>query len=322
MSRTIFIFLLKLAFSVGCLWLVSTQVDFKSFWHALGGMSSVEFAICILIYMSHIVPVAVRWQYFVTELGQNQTITLWSAIRQVAVSNFLNQAFLGTIAGDAARIGYLTSQHYGLIRATGGIILDRYIALLIMWLGAFLAVPFLFQMGLSDKASQALQVFLWMICGALMSLPLAGLFVHLPILRRRPSLYSKLQGLNSLSKTFWATLSQRRAWLPVYGTSVYVLLSTVAIIWFIAAELDMVLEIELALAITPIALLVAAVPISVAGWGPREASFLTLLAFSGNTTEAILAMSVIFGFSGLSAALIGGMIWFLPDKKQSLHQIK
>ncbi len=63
------------------------------------------------------------------------------------------------------------------------------------------------------------------------------------------------------------------------------------------------------IAITSMMTLVVALPISVAGWGVREVSLVTLLGLLGVDREAALALSVEMGLIGMLLSLPGGVIW-------------
>jgi uncharacterized membrane protein YbhN (UPF0104 family) len=55
--------------------------------------------------------------------------------------------------------------------------------------------------------------------------------------------------------------------------------------------------------------LIQLVPISLAGWGIREAGMVVILAGFGVPAEAALAISVLMGLLLLAIGLPGGLIW-------------
>jgi uncharacterized membrane protein YbhN (UPF0104 family) len=63
------------------------------------------------------------------------------------------------------------------------------------------------------------------------------------------------------------------------------------------------------IAVIPIVTIVSALPISLAGWGVREFSVVTLLGLLGIEREAALLLSVEFGLIGTLMSLPGGVIW-------------
>ena len=75
----------------------------------------------------------------------------------------------------------------------------------------------------------------------------------------------------------------------------------------IARSLGIVLQAPLLVCITGIILLVAMIPISLAGWGVREAAFIALLVPLGVPEENALVLGVFFGLANLTASLPGGV---------------
>src|SRR5262249_57857056 len=61
--------------------------------------------------------------------------------------------------------------------------------------------------------------------------------------------------------------------------------------------------------IVPPVMLIQLLPISLAGWGVREAVLVVALAPFGVPAEAGLAMSVLFGMCLIASGLPGGLIW-------------
>jgi hypothetical protein len=63
--------------------------------------------------------------------------------------------------------------------------------------------------------------------------------------------------------------------------------------------------------------LAAALPISIGGWGLREASFVSLLGVLGVDREAALLLSVEFGLLSMLVSLPGGLIWLTLRSDQN-----
>lgn len=59
--------------------------------------------------------------------------------------------------------------------------------------------------------------------------------------------------------------------------------------------------------LTALIVLISMIPISLAGWGVREAGFLAVLVPLGVSAEQALLLGVLFGLQGLLASLIGGV---------------
>lgn len=70
------------------------------------------------------------------------------------------------------------------------------------------------------------------------------------------------------------------------------------------------------IAFISIVTLIATLPISVAGWGVREASFVLILGFFGIDREAAVLLSVQFGLLNMLLSLPGGVVWLVMREHQ------
>ena len=64
-------------------------------------------------------------------------------------------------------------------------------------------------------------------------------------------------------------------------------------------------------AIAPASFLIAMAPITVGGWGLREAVFINSLSLAGVASSDALALSILFGLVWLFMSLMGGLIWIV-----------
>jgi len=69
--------------------------------------------------------------------------------------------------------------------------------------------------------------------------------------------------------------------------------------------------------LVPSALLIAMVPISLAGWGVREVVFIQAFSLAGVVPSQALALSLLYGLVGLITGLLGGGVWFIERRLQT-----
>jgi uncharacterized membrane protein YbhN (UPF0104 family) len=72
-----------------------------------------------------------------------------------------------------------------------------------------------------------------------------------------------------------------------------------------------------AFTLVPSALLLAMVPISLAGWGVREVVFIQALSLAGIAPANAVALSLLYGLIGLIMGLVGGGIWFAERRLEN-----
>jgi hypothetical protein len=66
---------------------------------------------------------------------------------------------------------------------------------------------------------------------------------------------------------------------------------------------------ELLLFMVPPVILIATVPVSIAGWGVREGSMIVAFAYAGLPQSDGLVVSVLIGITFFIIGAIGGLIW-------------
>ncbi len=117
-----------------------------------------------------------------------------------------------------------------------------------------------------------------------------------------------------------AILHGPRAWAGVVGSSVLVALghATVFVVAVRASGADLALATALPLAL--VVLLVAAVPASLAGWGPREGAAAWAFAFVGLGAAQGVTVSVMYGVMALAAVLPGALV-LLPVRRTSAAEV-
>src|SRR4051812_3848837 len=85
----------------------------------------------------------------------------------------------------------------------------------------------------------------------------------------------------------------------------------VVILAFLAAGLGLAIPVTTLFALTPAALLIAMVPISIGGFGARELTFVYFLGVAEISAEAALSLSIAFGLLRVLVGAIGGVTWSL-----------
>ena len=83
------------------------------------------------------------------------------------------------------------------------------------------------------------------------------------------------------------------------------------LVWVLGLGLALPVTLTDCLVLVPPVVLVATLPISIAGWGAREVAMITLFGLIGIPATQATALSVLFGLSTLLIALPGGLLWLL-----------
>ena len=56
-------------------------------------------------------------------------------------------------------------------------------------------------------------------------------------------------------------------------------------------------------------MLIATIPVSIAGWGVRESAMVLAFSYAGLAESDGLIVSILFGIVNLAAGAIGGIVW-------------
>jgi hypothetical protein len=83
------------------------------------------------------------------------------------------------------------------------------------------------------------------------------------------------------------------------------------IVYVLAVSLNINITILDCMVLVPPALLVMALPVSIAGWGAREFVMVTTFGFISIPSEQSLALSILFGLVILCSYIPAGVLWLL-----------
>ena len=304
-----FIFLIKLTITIICLTIISRSTNLDALVQKSSSLSLQAIIICIGIFLSHLPAAVIRWRYFTRQLGGQ--IDFWNAIRLVAIGTFLNQAFFGTIAGDAVRVVFLKKRSLSNLCSYGSVLLDRYTAIFTVWLFLMIGLIF-FDIQLDNKGVAWTGVWGVFLGGTLLlCLPISPLFSFITEIKSLFFLRNPFQFLLGLSRAFNSTFIRFTNALTVFLPSFYIVFTSSLVLWIVAGDLDAGLSLNECLFVTPLALLIAAIPITIGGWGLRELSLVSLLGLMSVDANTALLISITFGFLILISSLINGLFLLL-----------
>jgi hypothetical protein len=79
----------------------------------------------------------------------------------------------------------------------------------------------------------------------------------------------------------------------------------------IARSLDIEVDILTCVVLVPPVLLISTLPVSLAGWGVREAAMVVAMSYAHVGTADALLLSIAFGCIVMAMGLPGGILWLL-----------
>ena len=245
---------------------------------------------------------AARWQQIARACGAPMTSE--SALRLSLISAFFNQVLPSTVGGDAMRIWLFSREGAGWAKATHSVLLDRFIGLLALALLVIVCLPWTLEFIKNPVGRTALLVIgLGSISGALA-------FVALGYLRWRwLQAWTPSRHLTEMARTVRQFLFTARTGVPVMALSFAIHGLTAAVAWCAARAIDAPMTYVDALQLVPPVMLIATIPISVAGWGVREKSLVLAFAYAGLPETDGFLVSVLLGLAMVAIGIIGGIVW-------------
>lgn len=290
--------------SLAILLLLSRVLDAGSIAARLADLHGEWVAVALALSVVQVVLSAGRWQYTAARLGVELARAV--AVREYYLATFLNQVLPGGVMGDVSRAW----RHRGDAGLTGpaavhAVILERTSGQLVM-LGVAAVSLVVIGLGIGGRSAAALLGLLLLAGGATALIARAAL----PRLRALPVAGRLLTDARR-------ALFDTPAWIVQSTTSLLVVASYVAT-WVAATRavgIDTPTSTLLPL-VAPV-LVTMLIPVTVAGWGVREAGAAALWSSVGLTAADGVAVSVAYGLLVLVGSLPGALVLAFAFSRRS-----
>jgi uncharacterized protein (TIRG00374 family) len=316
MKSGILLVLIKVALPGLALWLVTRNVDWPNFVEIISRASLGIVAVAILLITIQNVLAALRW-WFVTRRLPSDQLSFGMALRYLYVSVFVNQALPSSVGGDAVRIWLAYNSGVPIGSSIKSVLLDRILTMSGLILLIVIALPVM------ERAIPAAPGrLLFVVTVALIA---AGVFA----LYAARFVAPYVERLGRLKRPVVFLLSVRRFLLspanvvPPTVSAMAGFTAMTLIVYAFARGLRIELPLLECFVLCPPIFLLAALPISIAGWGVRESAMVVALGYAGVAPEAALVLSVVLGMTVLVGSLPGllFMARLLPDRRARLADI-
>jgi glycosyltransferase 2 family protein len=280
------------------LWLVVRRVEWSTVLELAARMSIMVVAGALVLITAQNLLAAARW-WFVTLRLPGKALGFPIALRLLYVSVFVNQVLPSSIGGDAVRIWLAYRNGFPLASAAKSVLLDRILTMLGLVLLIVLALPFL-----SNAVPQAPGVQLFASSVALIALGILALAL-LRVLASHLERFARLRRLMSFLLDVREFLLSWRSVAPPTLSAMAGFSMMTLIVFVFARGLGVALSFTDCLVLCPPIFFLAALPVSIAGWGVRETAMIVALGYVGVPAEAALVLSVALGIIVLVGSLPG-----------------
>lgn len=291
----------KLAVTLAVLGVLGVKADWPALLARVAGADPAWLAAGFLAKLLAVVCAGERWRDALRATGERVSHGL--AMRLMFTGLFFGQVLPGALGGDVVR-GWLTYRGGASSAAVLlALVLDRLLALIGCVALLFLGLPHLVATAPPAVAWAGPAAVALLALGMVMGLqadriPLPGFLLRPPV-RAAQEQVARLRGA-LLSRAALAGLLHSAA---VHACTVFAVIAYAQALGIPVRVLDV-------LAVVPMTIFAAALPISLNGWGVREGAFVAGFALYGLGATDALALSLMIGLSVTLSSLPGGLLWF------------
>ena len=300
--------LVRLGVSAALLYLVLRSIDLTAFAQRVTSMNPAWLALALIVYAAQQMIGVWRWDRLLR--AQHVEVAKNKLAESIWVSMFFNNFLPSNIGGDVVRITDTAPAAGSKTLATTVVLVDRALGLtallVVAAVGAFVA----WLTGMYVPGSR----WLWLACGGLIA---SAIFVI-----AMPEFVSHLLApVRALNKP-WVTKRAQRLEEAVmrfgkapgvlagaFGAAIVVQITIVAFYLLTAKGLSVPLPLLLGAVLIPVSLAVQMAPISINGFGVREAVFAFFFRRFGLPAEAAVALSLVSTGMVMALSLVGGLLF-------------
>jgi len=306
--RQLLVLAARILVSLALLYLSLRGINFAAIQTRLSQISPGWMVLSVLATLVQVLFGALRWREI---SGQcNAPLTDLQALRINMIGTFFNQTLPSAIGGDAMRLWLVNRTGAGWRAATYSVLVDRAIGLIALAIIVVASLPWSYNLIANTNGRLALVL----VDAAAISAGLGFL-----LLGRLPWPWLK---------TWWAThhihacsvianrvMFDRRAGPKIAVLSLLVHVLTVVIAWCAARAINAPAEFGQVFLLIPPIMLITMLPISIAGWGVREATMMVAFGYAGLAQADGTVVSLLFGAASFIVGAIGGLIWISGTEK-------
>ena len=295
---------LRIVVTLGLGFLFVVRLDIHATVLKIGAVGLGPFVLATILLLLNVVLTGPRWRII---LLKQYTVSTPMAflLKLTIIGFFFNQVLPSGIGGDAIRVWLLRQHDVATGIAARSVIIDRLFGLSVLFL--FVAAVFPYVLATNNDSRFRVALIILLCIGAACAL----IFAFLVYAWRTRMTLRAIQFFVILAGDTISIVNAPRAFSTCVALTVVSNFLPILAFAAIARSLGVQVDFLNYIAIVPAALLLAALPLSIAGWGVREAAIIGCLAAYGISSEVAFALSITFGLALTLAALPGGVIWLI-----------
>lgn len=310
--RSILVLAARISISVFLLYFALRGVDFSTIRLRFGQSSLVSIAgwmtAAVLTNVLQIVVSATRWHEISSRC--DAPLPASRAFRFCLIGSFFNQTLPSTIGGDAVRLWLLAKSGAGWRTASYSILVDRAVGLIALAIIVVFSLPWSYQLIGDANGRLALALVDLAAISAGAGFLLLGAIPFAWLQRWWPTRH-----VHACSVIASRAIFERHSGPKIAVLSFAVHFLTVVTAWCTVRAISAPADFEQIFFLIPPIVLITMLPISIAGWGVREAAMIVAFGYAGLTQTDGLMVSILFGASYFIVGAIGGLVWILGTER-------
>jgi len=300
--------MLKILVSAALLYRALRKVNLAELASRIDASSMGWIGLAIAISFLQIFVGVLRWREISTECGA--PLPTRQAMRFNVIGTFFNQTLPSSSGGDAVRLWLVARTGAGWRAATYSIFVDRAIGLIALAVIIVASLPWSYNL-ISDPNGRSALLFVDFAA-------LAGGVGFLILGRLRWPWLKRWWGthhLHACSVIANRVIFSRERGPKVAELSFLIHLLAVVIAWCVVQSIDAPVLFGQIFQLIPPVMLITMLPISIAGWGVREATMGLVFGYAGLMTSEGVNISLLYGAVSFIVGAIGGLVWVFSAEK-------
>jgi len=301
--------LLALGLTAGAFYFAVRGIDTAALWRRVASQNHSLIIVAALLLVVQIVFGAERWRTILKMLMPDRRVPLVGVQAAFYTAAFFNCFPLGNIGGDIARVVLSRQLTLPFDRIITSVLVDHALALVAIFAVAALTLPTISHPLASAAWFGSVAILLAVVAGAYLLWIFEyalGRWRHHRLVGTFLALTAQLESLRQprmLVALLWGLLSVGASALSTY---------------FLSRALGIAVGPAAMAAVMSMVTLVVIMPISLAGWGVREVSFVALLGTLGVEADAAFLLSVEVGLLTMVMSLPGAGLWLLTRQRTDM----
>ncbi|WP_407155595.1 lysylphosphatidylglycerol synthase transmembrane domain-containing protein [Bradyrhizobium sp. STM 3557] len=306
--RAFLILLVRIVVSLGLLYLALRGINFAAIQVRLSQISVGWIGIGVIIAIIQIFAGALRWQAISALCSA--PLTALRAFRYNMIGAFFNQTLPSSIGGDAVRLWLIGRMGAGWRAASYSILTDRAVGFIALAVVIVASLPWSYGMIADQQGRLAL---LLVDVAALAAGAGFLIFGHLPFaFLKRWWLTRHIHACSVIANQVIFNRTNG-LWISILSLAIHVM--AVGIAWCAVRSIAASASFEQIFMLTPPIMLITMLPISIAGWGVREATMMVAFGYAGLSPADGTVVSILYGAVYFIVGAFGGLVWIFSAEK-------